>query len=94
MCHCVVNRSLRECHYHAKCSLPYDFVRFLVLITPETCKSYIVHGCKTKHCAWSWAFRHFADVEVCLLSDQVTKPLLSLFKRELEEDYAAQSLLA
>ena len=33
-------------------------------------------------------------VEVCLLSDQVTKPLLSLFKRELEEDYAAQSLLA
>ena len=49
---------------------------------------------KTKHYARSWAFRHFADVEVCLLNDQIAKFVLSLFKIELEEDYAAQTLFA
>ena len=65
---------------------PNKVLCYMILFgVPKTCKLCIVYDRKTKYYAWSWGFRHFADVEVCILNDQITKPTHLLFyKREFE----------
>ena len=65
---------------------PNKVLCYMILFgVPKTCKLCIVYDRETKYFSRSWAFRQFADIEVCVLNGQITKPIHLLFKRELKK---------